>query len=157
MIEYIYTKQLNVKATVTSGGPILTYDWKIDDILQPNNTDTLIIPPNTLSLGLHTIKFRGQNYCGNWSSELIENINIIEVTQMEKTVTVVVDQPVVQVAIALDYAGTAEVTVSNGVAPVAGASLDLDGTPTGLTTGADGKASILNVPYGTHTVKATKV
>ena len=45
----------------------------------------------------------------------------------------------------------------DGVNPVSGATIDLDGTPTGLSTGIDGNVSIPNVPYGTHTIKATKV
>lgn len=158
MTDLPISKEITIKVGNITGGPIDTFEWKIDDVPQTNNTDTLTILPNTLSLGLHNIKFRGKNYCGNWSSEIIERINIIKGDIMENTVSVIVDRPLVQVTIVLPYTGTIEVTVTDGINPVEGANLQLDGVDTGLITGVDGKASILNIPYSTtpHAVKAIK-
>ena len=129
---------------------ISKYEWSIDGVITDNTTDTLIIEDSSI----HEISLRIQNSCGSWSN--IKTINISG-DNMEKTITVVVDQPVVQAKIVLDFMGTVEVTVTDQLErPIDGASIYLDDTLTGLSTGTDGKVSIPNVPYGTHTVKAIK-
>lgn len=148
-------KQITAQVTVISGGPISTYEWKLDNTLQINNTDTLTIPPNTLSLGNHTIKFRGQNYCGNYSNELIKNINI-EATNMayEQTDTLNVDQATMSMTVKLRRTAAVTVTVTDEAnAPVAGATVAIAGI-TG-TTDATGVATLSAVPYGTQTVTTT--
>lgn len=137
---------------------ISSYEWGINNVIQNNNTDTLIVGAPVLLPGSSVIvSLRVKNSCGNWSSIYSQTINI-KGEKMEKTVNVVIDQPVVPVGIVLDYIGTADVTVTDQLnRPIEGASLDLDGTPTGLSTDANGKMSIPNIIYGTHTVKAIKI
>ncbi len=134
---------------------IVAYEWSIDGEIVDNATDTLII--DSKLTGAHEISLRIQNSCGS-SKVYSQTINIISGDKMEKTITVVVDQPIVQAKIVLDFIGTVEVTVTDQLEkPIEGVSIDLNDTPTGLTTGADGKVSIPNIPYGTHTVKAIKI
>lgn len=157
------SKAIVVKATVVLGGVISTYQWKLDDILQPNNTDIFIIPPNTLSPGNHTIKFRGQNYCGG-SSELIEIINITEVNNMQQTDPININlTPTISYTIYLRRKSDVTLTVlddlngSNPNAPVVGATVDINTTPTltSGTTDAAGNVVFTGVPLGTYTVTIT--
>ncbi len=148
-------------ANINPGAPnliISSYEWSINNVIQNNNTDTLILDAPVLLPGSSVIvSLRVKNSCGNWSNIYSQTINI-KGEKMEKTVNVVIDQPVVPVGIVLDYIGTADVTVTDQLnRPIEGASLDLDGTPTGLSTDADGKMSMPNIPYGTHTIKAIKI
>ncbi len=142
---------------VNPGAPYLTiskYEWQVDGVLNSISSNVLTI--DSLSAGSHEILLRIQNSCGSWSNTYSKIINISG-DKMEKTITVVVDQPVMQAKIVLDFTATIEVTVADQLErPINGASINLDNTPTGLTTGADGKVSIPNVPYGTHTVKGIK-
>jgi len=153
MTDIQINKQVTVKVSVTSGGPISIYEWKLDDILQTNNTDTFTILPNTLSLGIHTIKFIGQNYCGNYSNELIENINITEVTNMayEQTDPVNVNQATISMVVKLRRTATVTVTVTDEAdVPVVSAQVSIAGI-TG-TTDALGAVTLSAVPYGTQIV-----
>jgi len=146
-------KQITTKATVVSGGPISIYEWKLDDIPQINNTDTLIIPPNTLSIGMHSIKFKGQNYCGNHSEEYVENINITEVTNMvyEQTDSLNVNQATISMVVKLRRTATVTVTVTDeSDVPVASAQISIAGIIG--TTDALGAVTLSAVPYGTQTV-----
>lgn len=148
---------IQLKATdINPGNPeltISTYEWSIDGIITDNNTDTIIID---LGAGSHEISLRIQNSCGSWSNKYSKIINITGDT-MEKIITVVVDQPVVQAKMALDFVGNIDLTVTDQLdRPVSGASITLDDAPTGLVTGLDGNVLITNVPYGTHTVKGIK-
>jgi len=146
-------KQITSTITTISGGPISIYEWKLDDILQINNTDTFTILPNTLSLGLHTIKFIGQNYCGNYSDELIENINITEVINMvyEQTDPINVDQLTVSTIIKLRRTAAVTITVTDEAdVPVVSAQVSIAGI-TG-TTDALGAVTLSAVPYGTQIV-----
>jgi len=151
---------IQLKATnINPGAPDLTismYEWYIDNnIITDNITDTLIIDPNKLCIGSHEISLRIQNSCGSWSIKYNKIIKIGD--KMEKTITVVVDQPIVQVVIVLDFSGTIEATVTDQIShPIEGVSFNLDDVPTGLTSDQDGKVSIPNVPYGTHTLEAIK-
>ena len=155
-MEIQINKQITLKVIVISGGPITTYQWKLDDVSQINNTDTFIIQANTLSLGLHTIKFRGQNYCGNWSSELIENINITEVTNMayEQTDPLNIDQPTVSTTIKLRRTAAVTVTVTDEAdVPLPSTQVSVAGIPG--TTDASGVVILSSIPYGTQTVTTT--
>ncbi len=148
-------KQITIQITNEYGGPITTYEWKIDDILQANNTDTLTIQPYQLSLENHTIKFRGQNYCGNWSNELIENINI-EVINMAyvQTDPLNVDQPTISTSVKLRRTSTVTITATDEAdVPVVSAQVSI-AEITG-TTNASGVVTLSAVPYGTQTVTTT--
>ncbi len=154
MVDVQVNKQIIVQVTGISGGPISTYEWKLDDIQQINNTSSLIIQPNTLTIGNHTINFRGQNYCGNWSSELIENINITEVINMAyiQTDTLAVNQGTVSMTVKLRRISTVTITVTDeSNTPVASALVDIGGGITG-TTDALGVVILTNVPFGNKTV-----
>jgi len=156
MTDIQINKQITVKVSVTSGGPITTYQWKLDNILQTNNTDTFTILPNTLSLGLHTIKFIGQNYCGNDSNELIENINITEVINMAyiQTDPLNVDQPAISTSVKLRRISTVTVTVIDEAdVPLPSTQVNVAGIPG--TTDASGVVILPSIPYGTQTVTTT--
>ncbi len=141
---------------INPGAPELTiikYEWSIDGEIV-DSTDTLIIDSNLT--GSHEVSLRIQNSCGSWSNKYNKIINISGET-MEKTITVVVDQPAVQAKMVIDFTGNIELTVTDQLdKPVSGAAINLDDIPTSLTTGSDGKVLIPNVPYGTHTVKGIK-
>jgi len=148
-------KQIIVKVSVVSGGPISIYEWKLDDIIQ-TNTDTFIIQTNTLSIGIHTIKFRGQNYCGNWSSEFVENINITEETNMTyiQTDPLNIDQSTISTSVKLRRTSTVAVTVTDEAnVPIVSAQVDIAGI-SGITD-VTGVATLLLIPYGTQTVTTT--
>jgi len=156
MTDIFKNKKITAQVAVISGEPISIYEWKLDDIIQLNNTDTFTIPPNTLSTGTHTIKFRGQNYCGNWSSELIENINITEVINMayEQTDPVTVDQPAVSTTIKLRRTAVVSVIVTDEAdIPVVSAQVSVAGVPG--TTDVLGAVTLSAVPYGAQTVTTT--
>jgi len=149
-------KQIIVKVDVVSGGPISIYEWKLDEIIQTNNTDTFIIQPNTLIIGIHTIEFRGQNYCGNWSSEFVENINITEETNMTyiQTDPLNINQSTISTSIKLRRTSTVAVTVTDEAnVPIVSAQVDIAGI-SGITD-ATGVATLLLIPYGTQTVTTT--
>lgn len=148
-------KEIKGTANLVSGGPIVVFKWTIDNVIQNNNTNTLTIPPNTLHIGNHTIKFQGQNYCGNFSTELVENINITEV-KMAYTQTDIVNvvAPATDAQIKLRRVPTtATVTltvVDEQDKPFLGAIVKI-GTITG-TTNTTGVAVLLAVPTGAQTV-----
>jgi len=166
MTEYQLNKTLTLTASVIpqENITITKYEWKINDLFVLNNINPVTISTNDLKLGENTISLRVQNSCGSWSEYVTKIVNIInetipipdEVTNMEKTITVVVDQPIETATIVMDYVGTIEIVVTDGVNPVSGVTIDLNNVPTGLSTDIDGKVSIPNVPYGTHTLKAMK-
>ncbi len=149
-------EQITVQVTNISGGPISIYEWKLDDALQTNNTDTFTILPNTLSLGIHIIKFIGQNYCGNYSMELIENINITEVINMTyvQTDPINVDQPAVSTTVKLRRTASVTVTVTDE-ADVLVVSTQVSIAGITGTTDALGVVTLSPVPYGTQTVTTT--
>jgi len=158
--EYTKNKIIYLDATVTPqpGITVETYEWKIDEVLNSNKTSRLTINTSDLSLGLHKFSLRVLNSCGSWSEYATVEINIINEVKMEKIVNIIVDEAIETVSIVMDTVGRVDVTVTNTAgAAISGATLDLDGVSTGLTTDVDGKASIPNVPYGSHTIKATKV
>jgi hypothetical protein len=100
MTDYPQNEKITIHANVASGGPITTNVWKIDDVQQNNNTATLTINPYQLSAGAHTIKCKGQNYCGNWTGEITESINIIAV-KYSQTDPLIMKQPVMDTTVKL--------------------------------------------------------
>jgi len=158
--KYQKNKTIYINAIVTAQPnlTVSTYEWKIDTIINSNKTSKLTINTNDLSLGIHTFSLRVQNSCGSWSLVSYSQIEIINEVKMEKTVNIIVDESVEIVSIVMDTVGRVDVTVTNtaGTA-ISGATLDMDGISTGLSTDANGKASIPGVPYGSHTIKATEV
>lgn len=157
-MQIIKNTTLNIQAIVEPGAnrTVKNYNWFLDGIDLQHNSYTLALDTTPLEIGLHVVLFKATNSCGSAGDAQLQ-FDLIEVNKMEKTVNIVVDQPIVLVTIVLNYTGAADVTVTNGVNPVAGATLDVDDIPTGISTGVDGKASIPNIPYGAHTLKATKV
>ncbi len=150
------TKKIICQIINTFGGPIKNYEWKLDDILQINNTDTFIIPPNIINIGTHTIKFRGKNYCGNYSTELIESINIIEAINMAyiQTDTLNVNAPTVATTVKLRRTSTVTITVTDEAdVPIPSTSVTIAGISG--TTDASGVATSSAVPYGTQTITTT--
>lgn len=161
MVEtYTKNKTLTLNSTVVPQPNITisTYEWTINNSIVLDSASSTSINTNDLSLGDNTISLRVLNSCGSWSEPIIKTINIInEVINMEKIINVTVDEPLETVSIVMDTVGKIDITVkdtSGAVMP--GVILELDGVPTGLSTDADGKSSILDVPYGTHTIKAIK-
>ncbi len=162
MVE-TYTKNkiltLNASIIVQPNITIKTYEWKINNSVTLENLNTVTIDTNDLSLGDNTISLRVLNSCGSWSENIIKTVNIInEVINMEKIINVTVDEPIETVSIVMDTVGKINITVTNTTGtPLSGATIDLDNISTGLTTDTDGKVSIVDVPYGTHTIKAVKI
>ncbi len=156
MTDIISSKQITIKITNVSGGPIRSTEWKIDDVIQSNTTDTLIIQPDQLSLGQHTIKFRSQNYCGNWSDIYSQTINIIEESNMAYTQedSMNVNQPVMSVSITLKRISTLTVTVKDeSNLPITAALVSIAGISG--ETNAEGVVVLQPVPYGTHIMTTT--
>ncbi len=157
MTDILSSKQITFKTTNISGGPITSTEWKKDDIIQNNNTtDTLIIQSNQLTLGEHTIKFRSQNYCGNWSDEKIETLNIIEESNMayNQENSVNVTQPVMNVEIAIKRISTLTVTVKDeNNLPITAALVSIAGISG--ETNTEGVVVLQSVPYGTHIMTTT--
>lgn len=148
-------KKIVIKSTLVSGGPISIHQWKIDDILQTDSTDTLTIPPNTLSHGLHNIYYKGTNYCGSFT-ELNQQINIMEVisTTYTQTDPVLVSTPTVVLNVKLRRTGTVNVTViDESDVPVPSATVSIAGV-SGITD-ATGNVSLTSVPYGSQTATTT--
>jgi len=55
---------------VSDAGPgqtITAHEWRIDTAILPDNTGTVILDTQSMSLGMHTILLNVQNSCGNWS------------------------------------------------------------------------------------------
>lgn len=159
VIQIIKNTILKVTANADPGlnQTVKEFHWYLDKIELYNTSYDLALDTIPMEIGLHILVFEALNMCGNKSSAELQ-FELIEVNRMEKEITVVVDQPTVQAVIVMDFTGSVQVTVTDQFnKPVEGATLDLNGTPTGISTGADGKALIPNVPYGTHKVKAIKL
>ncbi len=155
MTDIQINKKITAQVTVVSGGPISTFEWKLDNVIQSNYTDILTIPPSTLTLGNHTIKFRGQNYCGNWSSELIESINIIEEINMyTQTDLLNVNAPTVATTVKLRRTSTVTVTLTDEAdIPIPSVQVSVAGISG--TTDALGVLILSAVPYGSQIVTTT--
>ncbi len=84
-ILIIKGKKLTIQANVDPGKDhqIELKKWYVDNILQSNDTLTLIVDTSTLSVGKHNIKFDVTNDCGStgtFSEDIfIEEINMIEI------------------------------------------------------------------------------
>lgn len=157
-----YTKNkiltLNATSIPQTNITVSIYEWTINNSVVLLNLSSVTINTNDLNLGDNTISLRVKNSCGSWSEPVTKTINIINEVKMEKTVNIIVDESVETVSIVMDTVGRIDITVTNTAGnAISNATLDLDGTSTGLSTDANGKASIPDVPYGSHTIKVTKV
>lgn len=149
----IYNNRTTLKIKATSNSIISNYEWKVNDLLQENNTDILIIDTNTLPLGDNTVSLRVQSLppCSEWSDLVWKTITIVEGENMEKTVQILVDEPTENAIVVMDYTGTVNVTVTDQLdRPVVNANVSI-GTIAG-TTDAFGKTVLNNVPYGSQTL-----
>lgn len=157
MVDYQKNKPITATATSSTGEEhiISKYEWSINNtILTNNETNILVINANTLPLGNNTISVRAQNDCGRWSELYSKTINIINssipipnVIPMQKTITIDVNQPNMEVTVVMDYTATIKVTVTDPVGnPVTNATVYI-GTIT-TTTNTLGVATLTNVPYG---------
>ncbi len=156
MTDILSSKKITLKTSNLSGGPITSTEWKIDDVVQSNITDTLVIQPNQLTLGEHTIKFRSQNYCGNYSVEKIETLNIIEESNMaySQEDSININQPTMNVSITLKRTSTITVTVKDeNQLPITAALVSIAGISG--ETNAEGIVVLQSVPYGTHIMITT--
>lgn len=75
---------------------------------------------------------------------------------MEKEISILVNKPVTDVTIVMDYTGTVNVTVTDPLnQPINNATVQIVALNLTATTDATGKATLPNVPYSTQTVKVS--
>lgn len=150
---------INLISTIDPGLNQTTVDikWMMNGVAIPTQPIQEQITIDTSSLaGEYRISVLAKNSCGNWSDEYYKDFNIMEVTTMEKNIDVLVDKPVTDVSVTMDFTGTVNVTVLDQLnRPVEGATVQIVALGMTQTTDVTGKAILLNVPYGTQTVKIT--
>jgi len=149
---------INLQSIIDPGENETTSEikWYIDNTLIPTTPlqDQITIDTTPLS-GEHKISITAKNACGNTSDEYSKIFYITEET-MIKEISVLVDQPIVNVTVVMDYNGTINVTVTDPLSrPVEGATVQIEALAQTTTTDATGKAVLPNVPYSTPTVKIT--
>jgi len=148
---------INLQATVDPGANQTTEEikWYDNNILIPTTPLQQNITIDTTPLsGEHKISITAKNACGN-SDEYYEIFFITEET-MIKEISVLVDQPIVNATVVMDFTGTINVTVTDPLSrPVEGATVQIEALAQTTTTDATGKAVLPNVPYSTPTVKIT--
>ena len=153
-MSYKNNIKIKLESQSNSGRSDLTisnYEWKINNIIQQNNTNTLIVDTSTVPLGNNTISLRIQNSypCNKWSSQKDTVINIIRGVNMQKDTTILVDKPTMSINVVMDLVSTVNVTVTDPLGnPIPNATAKI-GTITTLTD-VNGLASLTNVPYGTQ-------
>lgn len=82
MVEYTYPRNKSIKIELVNINPssldltITTYEWKINNNIQQNNTNSIIINTNDINLGLNEVSWRIQNTCGSWSDITAITLNI---------------------------------------------------------------------------------
>lgn len=161
-----YTKNKILKLdAITTTQPnitITTYEWKINNSVVLENLKSVTINTNYLSHGENTISLRVLNSCGTWSDYAtktikIENPPIIdEVTNMEQTLTIVIDKPLTNVDVVMQLTGTVIVTVKDPLEiPIANATVTIDTVTT--TTNTLGVATLNGINYGTKTLTVTTI
>lgn len=158
MIYWHKGDPINLKATVDPGADQTTSEikWYLNEVLIPTMPlqDQVTIDTSTLS-GEYKISIIVKNSCGNTSDEYYKTFFITE-ENMIKEITVVVDKPVVNVTVVMDYTGTINVTVTDPLnRPVQGATVQIVALNMTATTDATGKATLTNVPYSTQIVRST--
>lgn len=148
IINAICTADPGVNETISG------YIWKLDTLSLPDNTQTIQINTSTLAIGEHIISAQATNSCGNVSEEATSIFNLVEVNNMQKTVSILVGEPTVNTTVIMDLTATVNVTVKdpNNV-PLLGAVCAI-GAING-TTDATGLAILSNVPYGTRDLIVT--
>lgn len=70
---------MKLKAITDLNVEIINYEWRINNVIQQNNTDTLIINTSNLLLGDNNVSLKIKNLCGNWSNK-ITNSNITDMS-----------------------------------------------------------------------------
>jgi len=159
----MYTKNqlLKLKATSDSKLQSLTiqkHEWTINDVIQSNNTDTLIINTNDLKvspeINITSLRVQNSEPCNKWSEYVTKPIEIKEVTTMDQTFTVVVDKPKVSVEVIIQMNATVEVSVKNQLGtPISGATVKM-GEISAITNDL-GVATLADISYGTKTGTVT--
>ncbi len=156
MTDIQINKKIIAKSIIISGGPISVYEWKLDSTIQTNNTNTFTIQPNTLIIGNHTINLRCQNYCGNWTSIITKDINIIKEINMAYTQTDVinVDSQNMNKIIKIIKKSTITLNiVDEADLPIKSAQVSIDEISS--ASNELGIATLKDVPYGNHNIVTT--
>lgn len=159
MLYWQKGNSINLQATVDPGENETTSEinWYLNNIIIPTTPlqTNLTIDTTPLTTGEHKVSITAKNSCGNTSDEYSKIFYITEET-MIKEITVLVNQPIVNVTIVMDLTGTINVTVTDPLnRPVEGATVQIVALNMTATTDATGKAMLPNVPYSTQTVKVT--
>lgn len=157
----IDTYPKNTKLTLTASVilqnniTVKTYEWTINNLIHPENKNSIIINTNTLNIGTNNISIRVLNSCGTWSEYVTKTINIInEVINMEQTFIVVVDKPVTNVEVIMQQKGIVIVTVKDTFGkPIPNATVTIDNTSS--ITDTSGVATLNSISYGTKTCTVT--
>ena len=156
---YIKNKILTLNTTVVPQPNITisVYEWKINNSVVLENLSSISINTNDLSLGDNTISLRVLNSCGTWSDYVTKTINIInEVINMEQTLTIVVDKPIINVDVIMQLTGNVVVTVKDPLGTaIANATATIDAVT--ATTDALGIATLNGIGYGTKTLTVTTI
>lgn len=155
---YTFPKNIDIELKaidINTGGSeltISTFEWKINNINQNDNTDIFIFNTSDLNYGLNTLSLRVQNSCGSWSEENKKEIYIGEI--MQKDVQVIVNAKIVNVDVIMEREGDVNFTAKDdsGV-PLLGCIITMTGKT--VTTDNNGKATLTNIPYGTYNASIT--
>lgn len=149
---------INLQATVNPGENQTTEEikWYNNNTLIPTTPLQSQLTIDTINLsGEHKISITAKNSCGNTSDEHSKIFYITEET-MIKEISVLVDQPIVNTTVVMDFTGTINVTVNDPLnRPVEGATVQIEAIAQTTTTDATGKAVLPNVPYSAQIVKVT--
>ena len=149
---------INLQSIINPGENETTEEikWYDNNVLIPTTPLQTQLTIDTTNLsGEHKISITAKNSCGNTSDEYYETFFITE-ENMIKEISVLVNQPIVNVTVVMDYTGTINVTVTDPVnRPIQGATVQIVALNMTATTDATGKAVLPNVPYSTQIVKVT--
>lgn len=156
MIYWLKSNPIKLQATVDPGlnQTVSEIKWMMNGVIIQTSPVQAQIEIDTTNLsGEQKISVIAKNACGNSSDEQYKIFNILE-TSMYKDVTVVINQPVVNVNVVMDFTGTINVTVTDPLnQPVQGATVQITALNMSTTTDATGKAVLPNVPYSTQTMR----
>jgi hypothetical protein len=138
------------------GETTVEINWLMDGVIIPTLPLQQQITIDTTPLsGEHKISITAKNSCGNISDEYSEIFYITEEI-MEKEISVLVNAPIVNATVVMDYTGTINLTVTDPLnRPVEGATVQIVALNKTATTDATGKAVLPDVPYSTQTVKVS--
>lgn len=145
--------KLTIKAIASPGRDDLTitdYEWKVNGVIQKDNSNELIIKKSSLNIGTNTISLKVKNSCGKWSQEYLKSINYPG-ENMEKTIELVVDKPTVESTVVVDLLATVTLSIKDSLnRPITSAQVTLDETV--KTTDTNGTVVFSDVKYGTKSV-----